>query len=58
LCLSRHISKELISHLKKFKLLHENGFKKKPEEFYSDGFEKLVHCWWCCNEQEGVYVKT
>jgi hypothetical protein len=33
-------------------------FQKKPEEFYSNGFEKLIHCWWCCIKQEGVYVKN
>jgi hypothetical protein len=32
-------------------------FQKQPEDFYSDGFEGLVHCWWRVRGEEDYVEK-
>jgi hypothetical protein len=40
--LSRNISKEFISHVQ---ATMGKWFREQPEDFYSDGSEKLFHCY-------------
>jgi len=46
-CVSQELSERNL-----FYMLRRNVFERQPEKLYTDGFEKLVHRWRRCVEQE------